>query len=235
MTVPSPSSSSKGEEVQRLFDTVPGYYDRMNRLMTLGRHQAWCRDVARRAQVPAGGALLDIATGTGVIALEAARRYPDAAVHGVDFSEGMLAGARTKPGADAVTWQFADANALPFDDGTFDAVTHGYLLRNVEDAERVLAEQLRVLRPGGRLVILETCPPRGLLRRPVTLGVKVVVPLLGQLVARDRTSYTYLEESTLGFMSPEQVGEILRRLGFVSVAWDRRFLGTHMIVTATRP
>jgi len=229
------AGSSKGEEVQRLFDTVPDYYDRMNRLMTLGRHAAWCRDVARRAQVPAGGSLLDIATGTGVIALEAARRYPGATVYGVDFSEGMLAGARKKPGADAVTWQFADANALEFDDASFDAVTHGYLLRNVEDAERVLAEQLRVLKPGGRLVILETCPPRGLLRRPVALGVKVVVPLLGQLVAHDRKSYTYLEESTLGFMSPEQVSGILRRLGFVSVAFDRRFLGTHMIVTATKP
>ncbi|MFD6177517.1 MULTISPECIES: ubiquinone/menaquinone biosynthesis methyltransferase [unclassified Isoptericola] len=231
MTVPSPH----GEEVQRLFDTVPGYYDRMNRLMTVGRHAAWCRDVARRAQLPVGGSLLDIATGTGVIALEAARQYPGATIHGVDFSEGMLEGARAKPGADAVTWEFADANALPYDDGSFDAVTHGYLLRNVEDAERVLAEQLRVLKPGGRLALLETCPPRGLLKYPVALGVKVVIPLLGQLVARDKSSYTYLEETTLGFMSPEQVASILWRLGFDDVTWRRRFLGTHMIVSARKP
>ncbi|SEK72215.1 ubiquinone/menaquinone biosynthesis methyltransferase [Nonomuraea pusilla] len=226
--------SSKGQEIQRTFDRITGYYDLMNRLMTLGRHAAWCREVAAGAEVPPGGSMLDIATGTGVIALAARERYPNSTVHAVDFSERMLAAAAGKPGASAIRWQQADANDLPFGDESFDAVTHGYLLRNVENVEHVLEEQYRVLRPGGRVVMLETCPPRGPLRHPVELGVRVVIPLLGQVVARDRQSYAYLQESTLGFMTPQEVSEILRRVGFSSVAWRKRFLGTHMIISAEK-
>ncbi|GAA0838409.1 hypothetical protein GCM10009525_48240 [Streptosporangium amethystogenes subsp. fukuiense] len=178
--------------------------------------------------------MLDIATGTGVIALAALERYPDSTVHAVDFSERMPAEAARKPGASAITWQYADANELPFGDDSFDAVTHGYLLRNVESVERVLEEQYRVLKPGGRVVILETCPPRGLLRYPVELGIRIVIPLLGRLVARDRQSYAYLQESTLGFMTPQEVSAILRRVGFSSIAWRKRFFGTHMIISAEK-
>ncbi|MEU6729293.1 ubiquinone/menaquinone biosynthesis methyltransferase [Nonomuraea wenchangensis] len=227
-------AQAKGEEIRRTFDRITGYYDLMNRLMTLGRHAAWCREVAAGARVPRGGSILDIATGTGVIALAARKTYPDATVHAVDFSERMLAAAAAKPGASAVNWQQADANDLPFGDESFDAVTHGYLLRNVEDVERVLHEQYRVLKPGGRVVMLETCPPRGPLRHLVELGVRIVIPLLGQVVARDRQSYTYLQESTLGFMTPREVSAILRRVGFESVAWRTRFLGTHMIISARK-
>nr|WP_218024340.1 class I SAM-dependent methyltransferase [Nocardia lijiangensis] len=120
---------SKGAEVHGIFEKVAGYYDRMNFLMTLGSHGRWCREVAARAAPPAGGQLLDIATGTGVIALEAARRYPSVTVTGVDFSEEMLTRARTKPGAQSVRWQHADAARLPFDDESFDGITQGYLLR----------------------------------------------------------------------------------------------------------
>ncbi|NUR84796.1 MAG: ubiquinone/menaquinone biosynthesis methyltransferase, partial [Nonomuraea sp.] len=202
----------------------------MNRVMTLGRHAAWSREVAALAQLPPGGALLDVATGSGVIALAAARRYPGAAVHGVDFAARMLEAAAAKPGASAVTWQYADAYDLPFADGSFDAVTHGYLLRNVEDVERVLAEQHRVLKPGGRVVLLETCPPSF----PVALGVRVVIPLLGRLVAGDRESYDYLQRSTLGFMTPPRVAAILRRVGFTAVESRKRFLGTQMIISARK-
>lgn len=227
--------SSKGQEVQRTFDKITDYYDLMNRLMTLGRHEAWCRDVAVSTKVPSGGSLLDIATGTGVIALAALEKYPNSTIYAVDFSERMLTEAAGKPGASAIRWQHADANDLPFGDGSFDAVTHGYLLRNVDDVERVLEEQYRVLKPGGRVVILETCPPRGLLRYPVALGVRVLIPLLGQIVARDRKSYAYLQKSTLGFMTPTEVAAILRRVGFASITWKRRFLGTHMIISAQKP
>lgn len=229
------STSPRAQQVRRTFDKITDYYDRMNQLMTLGRHRAWCREVAAKAAVPSAGRLLDIATGTGVIALSALDRYPEAEIHAVDFSEPMLARAAGKPGASAISWQQADANHLPFSDESFDAVTHGYLLRNVQDIERVLAEQHRVLRPGGRLVVLETCPPRGLLRYPVALGMRVLIPLLGQLVAGDRGSYTYLQESTLGFETPEEVAAVLRRCGFTDVQWRRKFLGTNMIITARKP
>ncbi|MFI1919808.1 ubiquinone/menaquinone biosynthesis methyltransferase [Nocardia sp. NPDC020380] len=224
----------KGSDVHRIFEKIAGYYDRMNFVMTLGRHARWCREVAARVAPPTAGQVLDIATGTGVIALATAQRYPAVTVTGVDFSEEMLARARTKPGAEAIRWQQADAARLPFDDESFDGITEGYLLRNVEDLPGVLGEQHRILKPGGRVVILETCPPSGPVKPVVEWGVRTIVPLLGQVVARDRSSYAYLESSTLAFESPEQVADVLRGLGFRDIGWRKRFFGTNVILWATK-
>ncbi|WP_433221240.1 ubiquinone/menaquinone biosynthesis methyltransferase [Microtetraspora malaysiensis] len=225
----------KGSEVHGIFEKIAGYYDRMNFVLTLGRHERWCHEVAARLAPPAGGQLLDLATGTGVIALAAARRYPAAAVTGVDFSEEMLNRAKAKPGADAVRWQHADATCLPFENESFDGITEGYLLRNVEDLDGVLREQYRVLKPGGRIVILETCPPSGLVKPVADLGVRVFVPLLGQVVARDRSSYSYLESSTLAFKSPQHIARILSGLGFRNIGWRKKFFDTNVILWATKP
>ncbi|WP_084463969.1 ubiquinone/menaquinone biosynthesis methyltransferase [Microtetraspora fusca] len=225
----------KGSQVHGIFEKIAGYYDRMNFVMTLGRHGQWCREVAARVAPAAGGQLLDLATGTGVIALEAARRYPAATVTGVDFSEEMLSRAMAKPGADAVRWQHADAARLPFENESFDGITVGYLLRNVEDLDGVLREQYRVLKPGGRIVILETCPPSGLVKPVMEWGVRVLVPLLGQVVARDRSSYSYLESSTLAFKSPQHIAGILRGLGFQNIGWRKKFFGTNVILWAAKP
>jgi demethylmenaquinone methyltransferase/2-methoxy-6-polyprenyl-1,4-benzoquinol methylase len=224
----------KGSEVHGIFEKIAGYYDRMNFVMTLGRHEQWCREVAARVAPPTGGQLLDLATGTGVIALEAARRYPDATVTGVDFSAEMLSRAMAKPGAEAVRWQHADAACLPFENESFDGITEGYLLRNVDDLDGVLREQHRVLGPGGRIVILETCPPSGPVKPVVEWGIRRIVPLLGQVVARDRSSYTYLESSTLAFKSPQHIAEILRELGFQDIGWRKMFFGTNVILWATK-
>ncbi|MEV5545461.1 ubiquinone/menaquinone biosynthesis methyltransferase [Streptomyces sp. NPDC052309] len=224
----------KGSEVHGIFQKIAGYYDRMNFVMTLGRHEKWCREVAARVAPARGGQLLDLATGTGVIALEAARRHPTVTVTGVDFSEEMLRRAKAKPGAGAVRWQHADAASLPFEDEFFDGITEGYLLRNVEDLDRVLREQHRVLKPGGRLVILETCPPSGLVEPVMKWGMRVVVPLLGQVVARDRSSYSYLESSTRAFESPQSIAGALRGLGFKDIGWRKKFFGTNVILWATK-
>lgn len=224
----------KRSEVHGIFEKVAGYYDQMNFIMTFGRHDRWCREVAERAAPPAGGQLLDIATGTGVIALKAARMYPAVAVTGVDFSEEMLIRAKAKAGAEAVRWQHADAAELPFENESFDAITEGYLLRNVEDLVGTLREQHRILKPGGRVVILETCPPSGPVKPVVKWGLRIIVPLLGQLVARDRSSYTYLESSTLAFESPQQVANILSGLGFHDIGWSKKFFGTNVILWATK-
>lgn len=224
----------KGSEVHGIFEKIAGYYDRMNFVMTLGRHERWCAELADRVAPPAGGQVVDIATGTGVIALATARKHPGVRVTGVDFSEEMLTRARTKSGADAIRWLRADAATLPFESESFDGITEGYLLRNVEDLPGVLREQHRILKPGGRVVILETCPPSGLLKPVVDWGVRVIVPLLGQLVARDRSSYTYLESSTLAFAAPERVAEILRGLGFQDIGWHKKFFGTNVILWATK-
>ncbi|MEU0505996.1 ubiquinone/menaquinone biosynthesis methyltransferase [Nocardia sp. NPDC005998] len=228
-------SHGKGSEVHTIFEKIAGYYDRMNLIMTLGRHTRWCREVATRAAPPAGGQLLDLATGTGAIALAAAQIYSTVAVTGVDFSEAMLARARIKSGAGTIRWQQADATRLPFDDESFDAITEGYLLRNVEDLAGVLREQHRVLAPGGRIVILETCPPSGPMKPILTWGMRTIVPLLGQTVARDRSSYTYLESSTLGFTSPRHVAGALGELGFQNIGWSKKFFGTNVILWATKP
>ncbi|WAP54907.1 ubiquinone/menaquinone biosynthesis methyltransferase [Streptomyces sp. S465] len=225
----------KGSEVRGIFEKIAGYYDRMNFVMTLGRHAQWCREVAARVAPAEGGRLVDLATGTGVIALEMARRYPDATVTGVDFSAEMLRRAKSKPGADAVCWRQADAMSLPFEDESFDGITQGYLLRNVADLDGVLREQFRVLKPGGRIAILETCPPSGLMKPVMRWGIRFVVPLLGQIVARDRKSYTYLESSTLAFASPEHVAGVLRGIGFRHVRWRKKFFGTNVILWATKP
>ncbi|WP_433667605.1 ubiquinone/menaquinone biosynthesis methyltransferase [Nocardia sp. CA-136227] len=224
----------KSVEVHGIFQKIADYYDRMNFIMTLGRHRRWCREVAERAAPAAGGDLLDLATGTGVIALEAARIHPTVTVTGADFSERMLAHARTKPGADVIRWRQADAAHLPFGDESFDAITEGYLLRNVEDLEAVLCEQHRVLRPGGRLVILETCPPSGPVKPVVEWGMRTIVPLLGHLVSGDRSSYTYLESSTRDFESPQQVADLLRRTGFRDIGWRKKFFGTNVILWAAK-
>ncbi|MFC5905853.1 ubiquinone/menaquinone biosynthesis methyltransferase [Streptacidiphilus monticola] len=221
-------------QVHGIFEKIAGYYDRMNFLMTLGRHGRWCREVADRVAPPRGGKLLDLATGTGVIALEAARRYPAVSVTGLDFSQEMLRRARSKPGADAVRWQHANATCLPFADASFDAITEGYLLRNVEDLDRVLREQHRVLKPGGRLVILETCPPSGPVKPLMAWGIRVLVPAVGQLVACDRSSYAYLESSTRHFHSPQSLAEVLRRTGFQDIGWHKKFFGTNVIMWAAK-
>ncbi|MFF7973948.1 ubiquinone/menaquinone biosynthesis methyltransferase [Streptomyces sp. NPDC007905] len=217
-----------------IFQRIAGYYDRMNFVMTLGRHEKWCREVAARVAPAEGGQLLDLATGTGAIALEVARRCPTATVTGVDFSEEMLRRAKAKPGADTVRWQHADAASLPFQNESFDGITEGYLLRNVGDLDRVLREQHRVLKPGGRLVVLETCPPSGLVEPVVKWGMRVIVPLLGQVVAHDRTSYTYLESSTRAFESPQSIAGVLRGLGFKDIGWRKKFFGTNVILWATK-
>ncbi len=227
--------TTRDSQVQSMFNRVNVQYDRINTLMTLGGHARWCREVARRAQVAPGGKVLDIATGTGEIALAVRRREPRAEVVGVDFSENMLAEARTKPGAEMVTWEFADAHRLQYEDASFDAVTHGYLLRNVSDVPRVLGEQFRVLRPGGRVVVLETAPPRGLLKLAVSAGMSVVLPLLGQLVAKDRDAYSYLKSSTLGFIPPAEVARLLREAGFEDVGYENRYLGTNVIFWGRKP
>ncbi|CAL8897554.1 demethylmenaquinone methyltransferase [Kocuria varians] len=227
--------SERDTQVQGLFNRITASYDRINGLMTLGHHARWCREVAARAGVPPRGRLLDIATGTGEIALAARRREPRAEIVGVDFSEKMLEEARTKPGAKSITWEFADAHSLRFEDASFDAVTHGYLLRNVSDVPRVLAEQARVLKPGGRVVVLETAPPRGVLRLAVSAGMGVVLPLLGRLVAGDRDAYSYLKDSTLGFVPPERVAELVREAGFEDVGYERKYLGTNVILWGRKP
>ena len=180
-----------------MFAGIAHRYDLLNRLMTGGQDVGWRREVVALCRLPAGGRLLDVGTGTGDIAYEAKRTHQDAEVIGCDFTFEMMAVGRQKgakrslrPGdgerTERVEFVQGDGLRLPFADGYFDAVTSGFLLRNVTDVDRCLAEQRRVTKPGGRIVCLETSPPPPTLIAPLLRFYMLsVIPVMGQLFATD--------------------------------------------------
>jgi len=215
-----------------MFDRIAGVYDRMNAVMTAGLHVQWRRRAADLAAVGPGSRVLDVATGTGDLALELARRVaPGGAVTGVDFSERMLELARAKAGAarrcDAapaeaeveVSFEAGNALALPYADNVFDAATVGFGARNFSDLERGLAEMTRVVRPGGRVVILEiTTPARPPLSTFLDVWFDRIVPVLGRL-AGDPDAYTYLPNSVRRFPLPEELAAVMSRVGLGSISY----------------
>lgn len=219
-----------------MFNRIAGRYDLMNRLMTLGRDQAWRRFVVAQAAVPRGGRLLDVATGTGDIAFQALAQDAGAEAVGVDFAVEMLRTGRHRPRGQRVRWCQADALALPFQDASFDAVASGYLLRNVGDIAGALREQLRVVRPGGRIVALDTTPPpRNWLRPLIRFHLRIVIPLLGRLVAGDAAAYTYLPSSTEAFYSAEKLANMMVAAGLEDVSYSTFMLGTIAVHVGRRP
>jgi demethylmenaquinone methyltransferase/2-methoxy-6-polyprenyl-1,4-benzoquinol methylase len=220
----------KGEDraryVQEMFARIAGRYDLMNRLMTAGRDRAWRRLVVQLAAPPPGGRLLDLGTGTGDIAFEALRQTPDATVVGADFTIEMMRLAQAKAGA-MPSWVAADALRLPFPDNCFDAVTSGFLMRNVVDVEAAFAEQRRVVKPGGRVVCLDTSPPPdGVFRPLINLHLTQVIPRLGWLISGQADAYSYLPASTAAFLTAEALGAIMVTAGLRQVQFLRLMFGT---------
>jgi len=210
-----------------MFGQIAPRYDLMNRLMTGGRDVAWRRTVIREAHLPHGGRLLDVATGTGDIALEALHRDEDLFAVGADFSLEMMLRGRGKPGAERLRWMGADTLALPFPNNTFDAVTSGFMLRNVIDISRSLAEQLRVVKPGGRMVCLEISrPPRNLLLPGYRFYFHRIVPLVGQIVSGNKSAYTYLPQSADEFLYPDELADLMRQAGWREVHYRELMMGT---------
>ncbi len=202
-------------QVRAMFDRIAGVYDRLNTVMTAGLHHRWRRRAGELAELRPGDRVLDVATGTGDLAFELARRVaPAGAVVGADFSERMLEIARVKAGRQdprqaSTTFAFANALALPFADGEFDAVTVGFGVRNFSDLEQGLRELVRVVRPGGRVVVLEiTIPQRPPLSTFFSLWFDRVVPVLGRL-AGDPDAYSYLPSSVKRFPAPDKLAELM--------------------------
>jgi demethylmenaquinone methyltransferase/2-methoxy-6-polyprenyl-1,4-benzoquinol methylase len=220
--------------VQDMFARIAGRYDLMNRLMTAGRDQAWRRRVVDLAALPSGGCLLDLGSGTGAIAFEALRRRPDALVVGADFTlEMMRLGQRRA--APTPAWVGADALRLPFPENTFDAVTSGFLMRNVVDVEAGFAEQRRVVKPGGRVVCLETSPPPDNALRPfIDFYLQRVIPVLGHLVTGQAEAYRYLPACTRAFLTPEALGAIMEGVGLRQVRYERWMFGTIAILVGVK-
>ena len=208
------SGTLPAEGVRAMFDRIAPVYDAMNRAMTMGLDRRW-RRLTAEAVVRPGDRVLDACCGTGDLAL-AALRAGGAQVTGLDFSERMLERARRK--SDAVEWVQGDMLALPFADAAFDSVTVGFGIRNVEDLEAGLRELGRVLRPGGRVGVLEITRPRGLLRPFFRLWLDVLVPLAGKVLPGGR-AYTYLPASVRRFPGPEDLAAVMERAGFAVVRY----------------
>ena len=200
------------DAVRTMFDRIAPVYDLMNRVMTAGLDGRW-RRLTAEAVVRPGDSVLDGACGTGDLAL-AGVKAGASRVTGLDFSERMLERARRKSAQ--VDWVRGDLLALPFSDGSFDAATVGFGVRNVADLERALAELRRVLRPGGRLAILEITRPRGILRPFFSLWFDRIVPLLGKVLPGG-SAYTYLPASVKRFPDAEALVALMRAHGFGDV------------------
>jgi demethylmenaquinone methyltransferase/2-methoxy-6-polyprenyl-1,4-benzoquinol methylase len=223
-----------------MFARIAPRYDLMNTLMTGGQDQYWRRIAAGEALSvlsPQSSVLsphlhvLDVGTGTGKLASAILEAQPSVRVVGVDFTEGML---RMAPRN--LLLAGADALQLPFADAQFDAVVSAFVVRNLADVDRGIAEQVRVLRPGGKLVVLETTPgPPGPLRSVYKLCFRYLVPWLGQLIADDPSAYTYLPESTLAFLEPTRLADVLRTCGLHEVHVRRLALGSVAITLGRKP
>lgn len=222
-----PSADQKAAYVNQMFGGIAEHYDRMNRLMTLGQDVRWRKLLVHSAILPAGGRLLDIATGTGDIGFEALQQIPDLRVVAADFSLPMMEAGRSKRHNDRLAWLGADTLCLPFEDDTFDAVSSGFLLRNVVDVAGALREQRRVVRPGGHVVCLETSPPPDNLLKPaIDLHLKVGIPTLGRLISGSGTAYSYLPQSSIAFMAPEALAQAFQEAGLSEVRYRRLMFGT---------
>jgi demethylmenaquinone methyltransferase/2-methoxy-6-polyprenyl-1,4-benzoquinol methylase len=206
------SGTLPADSVRAMFDRIAGVYDLMNTVMTAGLHHRWRQRAVDLARVGPGDRALDVATGTGDLAIELARR--GAEVIGSDFSEGMRDRARAKD--PSIRWEHADAMALPYDDGSFAAATVGFGARNFGDLAQGLREMARVVRPGGRVVVLEiTTPQKPPLSTFFSVWFDRIVPLLG----RFDEAYTYLPSSVKRFPGPERLAGMLAEAGCREVRW----------------
>ena len=218
---------SKGPGVEKMFDAIAERYDLMNRLMTFGQDRRWREFVVEKAGDPGNGWVLDLASGTGDIAALFHQNASSAKIIGADFSRNMLARANKRFAGQKIFWQACDANKLPYDNDVFEAVCFGYLLRNVDDSLHVLKQVYRVLAKRGRVVCLDTTPPKKNLLYPfIRLYLAVIIPLLGMLIARDSDAYAYLTGSTMDFHEAEQLAELFRRAGFKKVGFKKFMFGT---------
>ena len=220
------TGQARSTYVQNMFTRIAGRYDVMNRLMTFGQDQNWRKEVIRRAALAPGSQVLDLGAGTGDIALEIRTRtqaWPLAA----DFTVEMMRVGQKRPNGEALDWCATDALNLPYADESFDAVVSGFLMRNVSDLPRALAEQRRVLKSGGRIVILDTTrPPENLLAPFIRIHLNTVIPTLGKLITGEAEAYTYLPDSTKGFLRAEELAARLMEAKFQEIGFNRVMFGT---------
>jgi demethylmenaquinone methyltransferase/2-methoxy-6-polyprenyl-1,4-benzoquinol methylase len=231
----TPRSGTLSEpQVRAMFDRIAGYYDLMNSVMTAGLHHRWRARAADLAALRSGDSALDVACGTGDLAIELSRRVgPGGTVVGSDFAEEMLERARAK--APAIAWEWGNALDLPYATGRFDAATVGFGARNFSDLDRGLGEMTRVVRPGGRVVVLEiTTPHKPPLSTFYSVWFDRVVPLIGRLTGEDE-AYTYLPSSVKRFPGPEGLAAAMERAGLRQIRWILTAGGIIALHVGTKP
>jgi demethylmenaquinone methyltransferase/2-methoxy-6-polyprenyl-1,4-benzoquinol methylase len=216
-------------EVRALFDRIAPIYDRMNTLMTAGLDAGWRRAAVRAAELRPGMRVVDVACGSGALTRELARAIgPSGAITGIDLAPAMLARAREqrqRRDAARPDYRVGDALTLPLEDGGADAATIAFGLRNVPDYRRALAELTRVVRPDGRVVVLEIATPRSRIGRAVAAAwFRRAVPWLGRLAGGGR-AYRYLPDSVQGYPPPEMIAELMAEVGLARVTWRRMGIG----------
>ena len=237
---PYDSVRPKTEQVEEMFDSIAPAYDFMNRAMTLGIDKLWRAKAVKMIRRRQPADILDVATGTGDLAIKLAREIPGVRVTGVDLSEQMLAigcdKVRLAGLSDRISLSKADCLALPMADASFDAVTVAYGVRNFEHLAQGYREMARVLRPGGMLCVVELSVPQSRLVRPFyELYTRRIIPVIGRMVSSDRSAYTYLPASIAAMPQGERMLAIMEEAGLVRPALRPLTLGVCTIYTAFRP
>lgn len=237
---PYNEQQTKKEQVEQMFDNIASTYDRLNHILSFNIDRLWRRRVVRLVRRSGAHRIMDMATGTGDLAIAMARSIEGAHILGVDLSEEMLAVARVKVKraglAERIELTKGDAENLTIvGDGAIDAATVAFGVRNFEHLERGLSEFWRTLRPGGKLVVLEFSIPRNAVVRSLySFYSHHIMPLLGALISKDRAAYTYLPDSIEEFPSPERVSDMLYSVGFTSVRRYSLSMGIAHIYEATK-
>ncbi len=236
---PYGEGEAKGKQVEQMFDSIAHSYDLLNHLLSMGIDKHWRRAAINSLKPFAPRKMLDVATGTGDFAIMSARELKPDTLLGVDLSEGMMRVAREKvkkAGLEQIiSFQQEDCLKLSFPDDTFDALTVAYGIRNFEDLDRGLQEMHRVLKPSGRLVIIElTSPQRFPMKQLFWLYSHVLMPLVGKIVSRDSKAYTYLPATMEAFPQGEVMTEILKKAGFSDIRFKRFTFGLSTLYTAAK-
>jgi demethylmenaquinone methyltransferase/2-methoxy-6-polyprenyl-1,4-benzoquinol methylase len=214
-------NTSKKEEVAEMFNNISKRYDFLNHFLSLGIDKIWRRKAVNMLRPLKPQRILDLASGTGDFAIESLKLNPTEIV-GMDISEGMLEVGRvkmkTKGYDNVITMRLGDSEDLPFEDGYFDALTVGFGVRNYENLEKGLAEMLRVVRKGGKIVILEFSKPKKFpVKQYYAFHSRYIIPFFGTRLSKDKKAYAYLPESVAAFPEGEALKEILRKVGYLNV------------------
>lgn len=233
------SSLNKKKQVEQMFDTISSNYDGLNRVISFGTDVSWRKKVVQVIDQSNAKSVLDIATGTGDLAIQYANHTAATKIVGLDLSEGMLSVARKKTDGTEIDSKIefikGDSEALPFPDNSFDAITVSFGIRNFEHLEIGLAEIFRVLKPKGTFVILETSVPTKFpWKQGYAIHNKLILPLIGKLFSKDKVAYTYLSESASQFPYGEKLNNILRKIGFNDVVHKPQTFGVATIYIATK-